>query len=62
MIQFEFFMKYLPFYVKIATIAANGDRKIGELVAKAFEKIGNDGIYIISVSVEFLQSFHFIFL
>lgn len=33
---------------QIATIAANGDRKIGELVALAFEKVGFNGIYMIS--------------
>lgn len=29
---------------QIATISANGDRKIGELIAEAMEKVGHDGI------------------
>jgi chaperonin GroEL len=33
---------------QIATISANGDRKIGELIADAMTKVGNDGI----ISVE----------
>jgi chaperonin GroEL len=28
----------------VATISANGDRKIGELLAQAIEKVGNDGV------------------
>ncbi|ETO31021.1 chaperonin GroEL, partial [Reticulomyxa filosa] len=29
---------------KVATISANGDRKLGQLIADAFEKVGNDGV------------------
>ena len=28
---------------EVATIAANGDTKIGSLIAEAFEKVGKDG-------------------
>ncbi len=30
--------------VSVATISANGDRKIGELLAEAIEKVGEDGV------------------
>lgn len=36
---------------QIATIAANNDSEIGDLVAKAFEKIGNDGVIDIEESL-----------
>jgi len=29
---------------KVATISANGDKKLGELIANAFEKVGKDGV------------------
>lgn len=37
-------------FVKVGTTAANGDREIGDLIAKAMEKVGKDGDFIISVS------------
>lgn len=36
--------------IKVETVAANGDRHIGELVAKAIDKVGPDGAFFISVS------------
>jgi len=36
---------------QVATIAANNDTEIGDLVAKAFEKIGNDGVIDIEESL-----------
>jgi chaperonin GroEL len=29
---------------KVATISANGDKKLGNLIAEAFDKVGNDGV------------------
>jgi chaperonin GroEL (HSP60 family) len=34
----------------VGTISANGGRKIGELIAKAMEKVGEDGVITIAVS------------
>jgi chaperonin GroEL len=31
-------------YAEVATIAANGDKKIGDMIAEAFEKVGKDGV------------------
>lgn len=36
--------------IKVGTIAANGDRKIGEVVAKSMGRFGNERIFIVSVS------------
>lgn len=38
---------------KIATISANGDTEIGEMIAKAMEKVGNEGV----ITVEEAKSF-----
>lgn len=38
-------------YQKVGTISANGDREIGELIAKAMEKVGKEGVITIAVSV-----------
>jgi chaperonin GroEL len=35
---------------QIATISANSDRKIGKLIADAFEKVGNDGVITVEES------------
>lgn len=29
---------------QVATISANGDKAIGQLIAQAFEKVGKDGV------------------
>ena len=34
----------------MATISANGEREIGELIAKAMEKVGKEGVITVSVS------------
>ena len=33
----------------MGTISANGDREIGDLIAKAMEKVGKDGVITVSV-------------
>mmetsp|Transcript_13378 Transcript_13378/g.11412 ORF Transcript_13378/g.11412 Transcript_13378/m.11412 type:complete len:87 (+) Transcript_13378:213-473(+) len=33
---------------QVATIAANGDKTIGTLIAEAFEKVGKDGTITVS--------------
>lgn len=35
---------------KVGTISANGEREIGELIAKAMEKVGKEGVITIAVS------------
>lgn len=40
----------MSFPVKVGTISANGEREIGELIAKAMEKVGKEGVITISVS------------
>lgn len=43
---------------QVGTISANGEREIGELIAKAMEKVGKEGVITISVSVfRILESF-----
>ena len=34
----------------MGTISANGEREIGELIAKAMEKVGKEGVITIAVS------------
>ena len=51
------------FLEKVGTISANGDREIGELIAKAMEKVGKEGVITISVSwflLTFLLSSSFV--
>lgn len=51
------------FLEKVGTISANGDREIGELIAKAMEKVGKEGVITISVSwflITFLLSSSFV--
>lgn len=38
------------FLWKVGTISANGEREIGELIAKAMEKVGKEGVITIAVS------------
>lgn len=35
---------------QVATISANGEREIGELLAKAMEKVGKQGVITVAVS------------
>jgi chaperonin GroEL len=44
---------------QVGTISANGDREIGDLIARAMEKVGKDGVITVSVSfvvISFYQS------
>jgi len=34
----------------VGTISANGDREIGDLLARAMEKVGKEGVITVSVS------------
>lgn len=55
--QFEFDNFYV---IQVGTISANGDREIGDLIARAMEKVGKDGVITVSVS-NFPTSFtHFV--
>ena len=40
----------ISFPLKVGTISSNGEREIGELIAKAMEKVGKEGVITISVS------------
>jgi len=57
---FIFFLPkvYVLMYVllKVATISANGEREIGELIAKAMEKVGKEGVITIAVSENTLKN------
>jgi chaperonin GroEL len=33
----------------VGTISANGDREIGDLIARAMEKVGKDGVITVAV-------------
>ena len=47
---------------QVGTISANGEREIGELIAKAMEKVGKEGVITISVSYFKLSLvFHYLF-
>lgn len=39
---------------QVATISANGDRHIGQMIANAMERVGKSGV--ITVAVEFILS------
>ena len=34
---------------KVATISANGEREIGDLIARAMEKVGKEGVITVAV-------------
>lgn len=38
-------------FEKVGTISANGEREIGELIAKAMERVGKEGVITIAVSI-----------
>ena len=42
---------------QVGTISANGEREIGELIAKAMEKVGKEGVITISVSSNLIMLF-----
>ena len=43
---------------QVATISANGEREIGELIAKAMEKVGIDGVITVSVRIMIMAYIH----
>ncbi|MDZ5761283.1 chaperonin GroEL [Lyticum sinuosum] len=51
--------------VKVATISANGDQEIGNILASAFEKVGNDGVVTVEeakgneMELEVVEGMHF---
>jgi hypothetical protein len=50
--EFWFLFKqlfYLGEIAQVATISANGDKSIGELIAKAMKKVGNNGVITVKV-------------
>jgi len=42
---------FTPLYVtpQVGTISANGEREIGDLIAKAMEKVGKEGVITVAV-------------
>lgn len=36
---------------QVGTISANGEREIGDLIAKAMEKVGKEGVITVAVGV-----------
>ena len=44
-------------FEKVGTISANGEREIGELIAKAMERVGKEGVITIAVSSLIFASF-----
>ena len=41
---------YLFVIQQVGTISANGDREIGDLIARAMAKVGKEGVITVSVS------------
>ena len=39
------------FILQVATISANGDKAIGDLIAEAMKKVGRDGVITVKVNV-----------
>lgn len=46
----------------MGTISANGEREIGELIAKAMEKVGKEGVITIQVSLVELPLFSYLWI
>jgi chaperonin GroEL (HSP60 family) len=55
--EFEFDIFYI---IQVGTISANGDREIGDLIARAMEKVGKDGVITVSVSIIHTSFIHFV--
>jgi chaperonin GroEL (HSP60 family) len=55
--EFEFEIFYI---IQVGTISANGDREIGDLIARAMEKVGKDGVITVSVSIIHTSFTHFV--
>lgn len=45
---------------QVGTTAANGDRKIGEVIAKAMEKVGKEGAFIIHAKKKSINKIEFV--
>lgn len=45
--------------VQVATISANGDKSIGEIISNAMKKVGKDGTITVKVNVLFYCLFVF---
>ena len=41
---------------QVGTISANGEKEIGDLIARAMERVGKEGV--ITVAVSFISSSH----
>ena len=39
----------------MGTISANGEREIGDLIARAMEKVGKEGVITVAVRMRVLQ-------
>ena len=46
---------------QVGTISANGEREIGDLIAKAMEKVGKEGVITCSVCLIISRLFLFFF-
>ena len=44
--------------VSVATISANGEKEIGELIAEAFDRVGNEGVVTVEEAKGFATSLH----
>lgn len=44
-------MHTLLYVEQVATISANGEREIGELIARAMEKVGKEGVITVTVRI-----------
>lgn len=47
---FDMTVSWYFYYIKVGTTVANGDRKIGQVVAKAVGRFGNERLIIVFVS------------
>lgn len=43
--------------IQVGTISANGDREIGDLIARAMERVGKDGVITVAVSCYYFVNF-----
>ena len=45
-------------YLQVATISANGDVSIGDLISDAMKKVGRDGVITVKVWTQWLLKFY----
>lgn len=43
-------------YLQVGTISANGEKEIGDLIARAMERVGKEGVITVSVCSPGLKS------